>query len=137
MRLASKDPLDKPLIDPRYLSAEEDRRLLLHGVKLARRIAAAAPLAGYLKGEATPGPGATDDAALMAHIRLSSKTIYHPVGTCKMGTDEFSVVDATLRVRGVAGLRVADASIMPTIPGGNTNAPSIMIGEKAADLIRA
>ncbi|HEY8040712.1 MAG TPA: GMC oxidoreductase, partial [Polyangiaceae bacterium] len=134
--LRSKDPFEAPAIDPRYLAEDDDMKLLVAGFKMARAIAAAPPLAAYLRGEATPGPAAKTDAEIRAAIRLYAKTIYHPVGTCRMGTDRLAVVDPELRVRGVEGLRVADASIMPTITGGNTNAPSIMIGEKASDLIR-
>ena len=94
------------------------------------------PLAPYIKSEATPGAGVRSKSELSAHVRLFGKTVYHPVGTCKMGVDEMAAVDPELRVRGVENLRVADASIMPSIVGGNTNAPAIMIGEKAADLIR-
>jgi choline dehydrogenase len=137
IRLRSKDPADKPLIDPRYLDAPYDMEVLVSGIKLAREIARTEPLAKYLKGEATPGPDVQSDEAIRAAVRLYGKTIYHPVGTCKMGVDAAAVVDPKLRVRGIEGLRVADASIMPTITGGNTNAPSIMIGEKAAELILA
>ena len=137
VRLASGDPSRSPLIDPNYLDRDEDMQVLLRGLQLTREFARTEPLAQYIRGEANPGPEAKDDDALRAHVRLSSKTIYHPVGTCKMGVDDAAVVDSQLRVRGIDGLRVADASIMPTIVGGNTNAPTIMIGEKAADLIRA
>jgi choline dehydrogenase-like flavoprotein len=137
IRLRSKDPADKPLLDPRYLDAPYDMEVLVTGIKLAREIANSEPLAKYLKGEATPGPDTQSDDAIRAAVRLYGKTIYHPVGTCKMGVDSAAVVDPKLRVRGIEGLRVADASIMPTITGGNTNAPSIMIGEKAADMILA
>ena len=136
IRLRSKNPADKPLIDPRYLDSPYDMDVLVRGIRLAREIARSEPLAQYLKGEATPGPEVLTDEQIRAAVRLYGKTIYHPVGTCKMGVDGEAVVDAKLRVRGIEGLRVADASIMPTITGGNTNAPSIMIGEKAADLIR-
>jgi choline dehydrogenase len=135
IRLRSKDPADKPLIDPRYLSESYDMEVLVAGIKLAREIARSEPLAKYLKGEATPGPNVQSDDEIRAAVRLYGKTIYHPVGTCKMGVDARAVVDPKLRVCGIEGLRVADASIMPTITGGNTNAPSIMIGEKAADMI--
>jgi choline dehydrogenase-like flavoprotein len=136
LRLRSKDPTDKPLLDPHYLEEDEDMALLVTAVKMARELAVQKPLAGFLKGEATPGPKVTTDAEIRAAVRLYAKTIYHPVGTCKMGQGSDAVVDAKLRVRGIEGLRVADASIMPSIVGGNTNAPAIMIGEKAADLIR-
>ncbi len=137
IRLRSKDPADKPLLDPHYLEDPRDMDVLVAGIRLAREIARSEPLAKYLKGEATPGPAVESDDAIRAAVRLYGKTIYHPVGTCKMGVDERAVVDPKLRVRGIEGLRVADASIMPTITGGNTNAPSIMIGEKAAEMIRA
>jgi choline dehydrogenase len=110
---------------------------MLEGVKLTRAIAAVGPLAKYAKCELLPGPAAKDDSALGAHIAKYAETLYHPVGTCKMGSDAAAVVDSELRVRGVEGLRVVDASIMPTIPGGNTNAPTIMVAEKAADLIKS
>jgi choline dehydrogenase-like flavoprotein len=137
VRLRSADPFEAPAIDPHYLEEDADLALLVAGVRMARDIAAAAPLARYLREEATPGPSVKTDAELRDAIRLYAKTIYHPVGTCKMGVDAMAVVDPELRVRGVEGLRVADASIIPSITGGNTNAPSIMIGEKAADFIRA
>ena len=137
IRLKSKDPSEKPLIDPHYLENDDDMKVLLAGVRMSRELAKTDPLSKYLKEEATPGPSVQNEADLRAAIRLLAKTIYHPVGTCKMGNDAAAVVDAKLRVRGIEGLRVADASIMPTITGGNTNAPSIMIGEKAADMIKA
>jgi choline dehydrogenase-like flavoprotein len=101
-------------------------------MRLAREIIAASPLAEVFVREIYPGPGADLEDDLRARIEL----LYHPVGTCRMGTDDASVVDEQLRVRGVEGLRVADASIMPLIPGGNTNAPCVMVGERAADLVR-
>jgi choline dehydrogenase len=111
-------------------------RALVAGMKLAREIVAPEPLATATAREIFPGPDVTSDDDLAADLRRRVELIYHPVGTCKMGSGEDAVVDAGLRVRGVDGLRVADASIMPVIPGGNTNAPAIMIGERAADLIR-
>jgi choline dehydrogenase-like flavoprotein len=137
VRLRSTDPLESPDIDPRYLSDDADMRTLVRAFEMARDIAASRPLAPFLRGEATPGPKVRTEAEIRAAIRLYAKTIYHPVGTCKMGLGADAVVDAELRVRGIEGLRVADASIMPTIVGGNTNAPSIMIGERAADVVRA
>jgi choline dehydrogenase len=109
---------------------------MLQGVKLARRIAAAQAFNQFRGVEMLPGPDAQDDAALRQHIERYAATLYHPVGTCKMGNDAMSVVDSELRVHGTEGLRVVDASVMPTVIGGNTNAPTIMIAEKAADLIR-
>jgi choline dehydrogenase-like flavoprotein len=135
VRLRSTDPLESPDIDPRYLEDDADMKTLVRAFEMARDIAASKPLAPYLRGEATPGPHVKTEAEIRAAIRLYAKTIYHPVGTCRMGLGEGAVVDPQLRVRGIEGLRVADASIMPTIVGGNTNAPSIMIGERAADLI--
>ena len=136
VRLASADPTVAPAIDPGYLVDDADMQVLLRGMAYAREIAATDPVARYFKGEAFPGPEATSEADLRAHVRLAAKTVYHPVGSCKMGVDDLAVVDPQLRLRGLEGLRVADASIMPRIVGGNTNAPSIMIGERAADLIR-
>ncbi len=136
IRLRDASPTTAPAIDPRYFSARADLDLLVAGVKLARAIAATAPLARFRGEEGAPGPNVKTDDELRTDIRLRSNTIFHPVGTCKMGTDERGVVDPELRVRGLAGLRVADGSIMPTIVGGNTHAPIVMIAEKAADLVR-
>ena len=133
VRLVSSDPFAAPSIDPHYFEAAEDLELLVTGVKMSREIANSKPLAAFLKEEATPGPATKTDDEIRAAIQLYAKTIYHPVGTCKMGVDAMAVVDPELRVRGIDGLRIADASIMPSITGGNTNAPSIMIGEKASD----
>ena len=135
VRLTSTDPFESPAIDPHYFEDDADMKTLVCAFEMARAIAASKALAPFLRGEATPGPNVKTDADIRAAIRLYAKTIYHPVGTCRMGVGASAVVDAELRVRGVEGLRVADASIMPTIVGGNTNAPSIMIGEKAADII--
>jgi len=135
--IASPDPARAPLIRANYLATEGDRRTMVAGLELARRIAATAALAPYIASEYRPGPEVTDKAALLDYIRETGSTIFHPAGTCKMGDDPMAVVDARLRVRGVSGLRVADASIMPTVVSGNTNAPAIMIGEKAAAMIRA
>jgi len=136
IRLRSKDPFAPPAIEPRYLSAPADLDLLVAGVKLAREIAAAKPLARYRGAEVAPGDGARTDEALKIDIRLRANTIFHPVGTCKMGMDGDAVVDPDLRVHGLDGLRIADGSIMPTIVGGNTHAPIVMIAEKAAELIK-
>ncbi len=135
--LRSADPFDDPKIMPNYLAAEEDRRALRAGIAIVREIAAQPALAALHGGEFLPGPSVASDAEIDAWIRREAETIYHPVGTCKMGTadDATAVVDAALSVRGIAGLRVVDASVMPTLVGGNTNAPTIMIAEKAADLI--
>ena len=137
LRLRSTNPADAPLLDPRYFEEDDDMKLLLRGIELSREFARTKPLADFFIREATPGPSVTDDAALRAFVRLHAKTVYHPVGTCRMGPDAGAVVDAELRVHGVDGLRVIDASVMPHIPGGNTNAPTIMIAEKGADLLKA
>ena len=137
VRLRSADPAEAPAIDPRYFSAPEDLEHLVSGVELAREIAATDPLAKLLGPEKFPGPSVTSRDAIRAAVRASCNTIFHPVGTCRMGTDERAVVDPELRVRGLRGLRVADASVMPEIIGGNTNAPTIMIAEKCADLALA
>jgi choline dehydrogenase len=132
--LASADPLDRPLIDPRYFSARQDVDLSLRGLKRGQAIFAEAPLRDYLKGALEPDP-ALSDAALEDHMRRNASTLYHPCGTCGMGNGTMAVVDPRLRVRGLGGLRVADASVMPSVPSGNLNAACIMIGEKAADMI--
>ncbi len=139
VRLRSADPLDAPIVDPRYLSDPEghDAEVLLEGVRLARRILAREPLAGHVMAEILPGADAQDDGSLLAHIRAASQTLYHPVGTCRMGDDELAVVDPELRVHGLAGLRVVDASVIPSLPRGHTNWPTVMVAERAADLIRA
>jgi choline dehydrogenase len=133
--LRSADPAAAPIIDCNFLADDADVRVLLAGIRLARRIISAAPFDPYRGTEQFPGPDAQSEAELRAYIRTQAQTIYHPVGTCKMGGDPLSVVDARLRVHGVRGLRVADASIMPFIVNANTNVPTSMIGEKCADLI--
>jgi choline dehydrogenase len=143
IRLRSADPRHKPAIDPAYLSDLADLDPLVRAVSIAREIAATKPLARQLAAELAPGPDVQDDAQLREWIRGDISTIYHPVGTCAMGGDSVlaaskltSVVDTELRVRGVERLRVVDASVMPTVPRGNTNAPTIAIAERAADLIQ-
>ena len=133
--LESSDPMAAPRIDPGFLSDPEDLDVLMKGVRKTRQIMAAEPLARYIHKELFI-EGEPDDAALEQHIRNRADTIYHPVGTCKMGMDDMAVVDPQLRVHGLDGLRVVDASVMPRLVGGNTNAPTIMIAEKAADMIR-
>ena len=135
--LKNADPMADPLIDPEYLSHPDDLAELMAGVKLGRRIMAAPALAAISGGEIEPGAAISDDAALQARIRAQAETIYHPVGSCKMGHDPMAVVDDRLRVHGITGLRVVDASIMPTLIGGNTNAPTMVIGEKASRMILA
>jgi len=135
--LASPDPHAKALIRANYLSTETDRRCMIEGVKLARRLARTRAMSAWVEAEVIPGDAAATDEDILAFIRQTGGTIYHPSGTCRMGGDAESVVDPALRVRGIEGLRVADASIMPTVVSGNTNAACIMIGEKCADLVRA
>ena len=138
--LASADPKAKPIIDPRYLSddAGEDRAALMEGLRITARIAESPTMQRILGGIARPaGASELNDETLEQALNTVSHTLYHPVGTCRMGSDDASVVDPQLRVRGVDGLRVADASVMPTIIRGHTHAPSVLIGEKAADLIRS
>jgi choline dehydrogenase len=132
----SNDPLDRPAIRPNYLSAATDVRALLAGTGIARRIFAAPPLAQHSAVETAPGPNIQSYEALTAFLRNAGTNLHHPVGTCRMGEDPMAVVDSRLRVHGLQGLRVIDASIMPTVTTGNTNAPSIMIGEKGAAMIR-
>jgi len=134
--LRSADPRDKPKIQLNLLQAEEDRIGLRNAVKFMRRLFAAAPASELVAREITPGPDVRDDAAIDAWLRANVRTAMHPTSTCAMGVDAMAVVDGQLRVHGLSGLRVADASIMPAIVGGNTNAPTIMIAEKAADLVR-
>ena len=130
--LRDADPTSAPLIDPAYFSDPRDLDHLVAGVKLAREIAATEPLASLLEDEVVPGKQASSDDDIRAWIRTSVNTIFHPTGTCKMGTDPAAVVDPELRVHGLRNLRVADASVMPRIIGGNTNAPTIMIAERCA-----
>jgi choline dehydrogenase-like flavoprotein len=136
LTLRSSDPAAKPRIVTNSLTEPEDVQALVTGMRRAREMAAAGPLAEAVAREIFPGDGVESDDDLAADLRRRVELIYHPVGTCKMGSGEEAVVDAELRVRGIEGLRVADASIMPVIPGGNTNAPAIMVGERGADLIR-
>ncbi len=135
--LHSADPFADPAIFANYLSAEEDKRALREGVKMTREVSGQKALKAIRGEEIFPGPLVNSDADIDAWIRRSAETIYHPVGTCRMGVagDAMAVVDGDLRVQGVAGLRVIDASVMPTLVGGNTNAPTIMIAERASDLI--
>jgi choline dehydrogenase len=132
----SPDPLTYPAIRPNYLSAPNDLRVLIAGVGYTRRIFAQPAVAQHSVGETVPGPVVASDDAFLDYARHNGTTVFHPVGTCKMGTDPMAVVDPRLRVVGIAGLRVIDASVMPTVTTGNTNAPTIMIGEKGAAMIR-
>jgi choline dehydrogenase len=134
--LASRDPLDRPRIDFNYLNEAKDLHCAIAGVRWNLRILYASPFDDIRGEEVAPGAQLRSEVEIEAFVRRNASTTWHPVGTCKMGADEMAVVDARLRLHGVEGLRVVDASIMPTIVSGNTNAPVIMIAEKAADLIR-
>ena len=134
--LRSTNALDPPAIRANYLSIESDVQVIVHGVRLSRQLAHSKAFASYCGDELHPGANVKSDAEISDFIRNEAETLYHPVGTCKMGNDSMAVVDARLRVRGIERLRVVDASVMPRIIAGNTNAPTIMIAEKAADMIR-
>jgi choline dehydrogenase len=135
IRLRSADPHDAPLIDPNYFTDPYDRRTTVAALRLARDIIAQPAFDPYRGAEVAPGADAQSDEALEAHIRAHAESFYHPVGSCKMGTDDMAVVDERLRVHGMKGLRVVDASVMPQVISGNTNLCAMMIGEKAADMI--
>jgi choline dehydrogenase-like flavoprotein len=136
VRLASNDPAAAPLIDPNYWSDPHDRKMSLEGLKIAREILQQDALKPYVMAERLPGPKVVSDDDLFDYACANAKTDHHPVGTCRMGTDAMAVVDLELKVRGLEGLRVCDSSIMPRVPSCNTNAPTIMVGEKGADIIR-
>ncbi|MGE0531673.1 MAG: GMC family oxidoreductase [Hyphomonadaceae bacterium] len=133
--LKTSDPMADPLIQPNYLSDPDDLKTMVAGFKIGRRILEAPAMAAHSKREVHPGGAVRSDDEIAAFIRDNAETIYHPVGTCRMGRDQGSVVDPELKVRGVVGLRVVDASVMPSLVAGNTNAPTIMIAENAADII--
>ena len=132
----SADPFEKAVITPNYLSAPSDIDVLLAGTKFTREIFASPAIAQHSTMETLPGPDVRTDEQLTRYFKDFGSTIYHPVGTCRMGEGPAAVVDSRLRVHGIGGLRVADASIMPTLTTGNTNAPTIMIGEKCAAMIK-
>ena len=135
IEITSPDPQVYPSIQPNYLSSAKDQQTAVDAMRFTRNLMQTQAMAPFVVEEVTPGPAFQSEAELLESARNISQTIYHPVGTCKMGSDQASVVDDRLRVRGIRGLRVADASIMPAIVSGNTNAPTIMVGEKAADMI--
>jgi choline dehydrogenase len=135
IHIVSADPRRAPAINFNFLSSPIDAEVTARAVRIARAVMTAPALVKLQVSEVAPGPDATTDDAILDWVKQAAETTYHPVGTCKMGSDAMAVVDSRLRVHGIAGLRVADASIMPTLTSGNTNAPSIMIGEKAADMV--
>jgi choline dehydrogenase len=137
VEIGSPDPLEAPRLMPNYLDTEYDRRIMIEGAKLVRRLAATPSLAPYVLEEYLPGPAARSDREILEAVRAFGSSGYHPCGTCRIGKDGMAVVDPRLRVRGVDGLRVIDASVMPTVVSGNTNAATVMIAEKGADLVRA
>ena len=133
--LRSADPFEAPMIDPNYLATQEDRRVMREGLKMVREVIGQNALKPYRGPEMSPGESVKTDQDIDTFIRQNGETIYHPVGTVRMGVDARAPLDGQLRVRGIEALRVVDASVMPTLVGGNTNAPTIMIAEKAADMI--
>ncbi len=137
IHIGSDDPYVQPEINFNFLSSPPDAEITLHGIRMTREIMGMPAMQHLQVEEIFPNPGLQDDDELMAWVKQTAETTYHPVGTCKMGSDPLAVVDERLRVHGLTGLRVADASIMPTLSSGNTNAPSIMIGEKASEMILA
>jgi len=137
VRLASADPADEPLIDPNYLDAQKDREMAITQVRTIREVLSQPEMRPFIKDERLPGTAAQTDEEIMAYVRQYASCDYHPVGTCKMGNDEASVVDDQLRVHGLDRLRVIDASVMPRLTSGNTMAPTMMIAEKGADLVKA
>jgi choline dehydrogenase len=134
IKLKSPDPFDAPAVYPNYLATETDQRTIVAGLKLIRRILVTPQMQAFIKAEFQPGPTVQSEEELLDYARRRGGTVYHPTSTCKMGSDPLAVVDADLRVHGIDGLRVADASIMPTVVSGNTNAATIMIGERVADM---
>jgi len=137
IHIRSADPKAQPAIRFNFLADPIDQRTMVDGFRMMRKIVDAAPMDAYRDSEHSPGASVQSDAEILSWIRSNSQTAYHPVGTCRMGPGPNAVVDDRLRVHGLEGLRVADASIFPTMPSGNTNAPSIMVGEKAADILKA
>ena len=137
LHVNSRDAMQDPIIEPNYLTVEEDRQSMLEALRLARKIIEQPAMKGLAKRETRPGIDVQDDAGLLDYIRQCGQTSWHPIATCRMGGDERSVVDPALRVRGVQQLRVIDSSVMPSMPSSNTNAGSIMVGEKGADLVRS
>ena len=137
MHIRSAKVGDAPAVQPNYLGDAADAQVLLQGLRIARGLARTAPLADVVDREIRPGPAADDDEALLDYARRTGQTCWHPVSTCRMGAAGDAVVDARCRVHGVAALRVVDASVFPLMPASNTHIPTLMLAERAADLIRA
>jgi len=137
VRARTPDPHDQPAINPRYLSEDADRRAMIGGLRFLRRLFAAPALAKYVVAEKMPGPNVQSDDELLDYARANGSTVYHASCSCRMGSDPLAVVDSELRVHGLEGLRVIDASVMPSVTSTNTNAPTIMIAEKGAAMIKA
>ena len=135
MRIRSADPEIPPAIQYNYLAAESDRRMMVDGLKLLRRLVNTPPIGDYVDREEFPGPRVQSDEDWLAFSREAGETVFHPTSTCRMGTDSASVVDERLRVRGLGGLRIVDASVIPAVVSGNTNAAVIAVAEKGADLV--
>jgi choline dehydrogenase len=136
IRLASNNPLAKPLVNPNYLGVDSDLERLVQGVKIARQIFGTRAFASWVRQELVPGVGVHSDEQLRAYVRNSADSYHHQAGSCKMGLDDLAVVDPQLHVHGITGLRIADASVMPVVPSGNCHTGILMIAEKAADLIK-
>jgi choline dehydrogenase len=137
IHVVSPEPKAQPRIKGEYLTVDLDRQVTVAGLRIARRLMRTNALRGYVDHEIVPGDGDDGDEALLEFARQAGIACFHPIGTCKMGIDETAVVDPRLRVHGLRGLRVVDASVMPTMPSGNTHAPTMMIAEKAADMVKA
>jgi choline dehydrogenase len=135
VRIKSADARQAPAINPNYLASEKDCDTMVEGIRALRRILQAPAMQQHIAEEVEPGPACDSDDAILDYVRRRGSTVYHPVSTCRMGQDDTAVVDERLRVRGFAGLRVIDASIMPSLVSGNTNAATIMIAEKGADMV--
>jgi choline dehydrogenase len=136
IRLASADPGDLPLVNPNYLGDPADLERLADGVELARQIFATKPMSDFVKQELAPGPDCTGRDAIKGFVTAAADSYHHQSGSCKMGTDDFAVVDPQLKVRGVEGLRIADASVMPAVPSGNCHAAIVMIAERLSDMLK-
>jgi choline dehydrogenase len=137
IRLASAHPMDLPLVNPNYLGDPSDRDRLADGVELARSIFATKPMSDFVKQEIVPGPDVSGPDALRGFVTAAADSYHHQAGSCRMGSDDFAVVDPQLKVRGVEGLRIADASVMPVVPSGNCHAAIVMIAERLSDMLKA